>query len=136
MVLPLLLFSLPTFPLLLLQPLSSPSSTHINTNTVIDSILARVIDLLPSSSKYTIIYTTTPSNATPQRHGHGAVEPDDYEMEAVLHGHGHGHGELKRDLKGGRKQKRQEGEGGKGNETLPEGPLFERYQFLSPGTSC
>ena len=38
------------------------------------------------------------------------------------------HMELKRDLANTKRAS-------EGNITLPEGPLFERYQFLSPGTS-
>ena len=38
------------------------------------------------------------------------------------------HMELKRDVPNTKRAS-------EGNITLPEGPLFERYQFLSPGTS-
>ena len=38
------------------------------------------------------------------------------------------HMELKRDLSNNKRAS-------DGNITLPDGPLFERYQYLSPGTS-
>ena len=54
-------------------------------------------------------------------------------MESLFHSHTHTqHMDLKRDMSG--MHKRQES-GGSGNVTLVDGPLFERYQFLSPGSS-
>ena len=85
-----------------------------------DAFLASVIDLL-SSNKYTVIYTTSPTTAI---HHTDVPEPESYEMDSSFQAPVHM--ELKRDHS---YQKRASNE----NVTLPDGPLFERYQYLSPG---
>ncbi|KAK3167829.1 hypothetical protein OEA41_004275 [Lepraria neglecta] len=85
-----------------------------------DAFLASVLDLL-SSNKYTVIYTTTPPTTI---HQSARTEPEAYEMDALFQAPVHM--ELKRDIS---HQKR----ASDGNISLPIGPLFERYQYLSPG---
>ena len=96
-----------------------PPQAHL---TVSDAFLASVLDVLPSN-KYTVIYTTSPTSATPvpQR-----SESQTYEMDSIFQASLHT--ELRRDLS-------QHKRASAGNITLPDGPLFERYQFLSPGAS-
>lgn len=86
-----------------------------------DAFLASVLDLL-SSTKFTVIYTTTPPNADYQP---AFVEPESYEMDAQSQMPVHM--DLKRDFSNNKRAS-------DGNITLPDGPLFERYQYLSPGT--
>lgn len=79
-----------------------------------------MLDVLPSD-KYTVIYTTSPSNAvTTSNHVDSETHDLDSMFQATLHT------DLKRDLSS---HKRDEQE----NITLPEGPLFERYQYFTPG---
>lgn len=85
-----------------------------------DAFLASFLDLI-SSNKFTVVYTTTPSNAAYQP---ASTESESYEMDAQFQAPVHM--ELKRDLSNTKRAS-------EGNITLPEGPLFERYQFLSPG---
>ena len=87
-----------------------------------DAFLASVLDLI-SSSKFTVIYTTTPPNAA---HQPISAEVESYEMDAQFQAPVHM--ELKRDFSNHKRAS-------DGNITLPDGPLFERYQFLSPGMS-
>ena len=78
-----------------------------------------MIDYLPGS-EYTVIYSTTPSVTT---HHPVAAEAETYEMDTNF-----GvplHMELKRDLSNHRRES--------SNITLPNAPLFEKYQFFSPG---
>ncbi|KAG7007092.1 18S rRNA (guanine-N(7))-methyltransferase RID2 [Physcia stellaris] len=84
-----------------------------------DAFLASVIDYLPGS-EYTVIYSTTPSATT---HHPVTTEAETYEMDTNF-----GvplHMELKRDLSNHRRES--------SNITLPNAPLFEKYQFFSPG---
>ena len=85
-----------------------------------DAFLASVLDFLPSK-KYTVIYTTSPTT-TPL--STLAAEPESYEMDPMFQAPVHM--ELKRDLSHHKRASNQ-------NITLPEGSLFERYQYLSPG---
>ncbi|KAF6227418.1 hypothetical protein HO133_008862 [Letharia lupina] len=85
-----------------------------------DAFLASVLDLL-SSNKFTVIYTTTPPNAA---HQPASTESESYEMDAQFQAPVHM--DLKRDFSN-------EKRASDGNITLPDGPLFERYQYLSPG---
>lgn len=85
-----------------------------------DAFLASVLDLL-SSTKFTVIYTTTPPNADYQP---AFVESESYEMDAQFQVPVHM--DLKRDFSDNKRAS-------DGNITLPDGPLFERYQYLSPG---
>ncbi|KAI9785243.1 MAG: hypothetical protein M1816_000491 [Peltula sp. TS41687] len=77
-----------------------------------DSILSSLLDLLPST-KYTVIYTTTPSHHS-SHSSHGAAAA----------------AELKR--RDGATNQSDDNDDGNNN-TLPDGPLFTRYQFLTPG---
>ncbi|KAL8660174.1 MAG: hypothetical protein Q9202_006770 [Teloschistes flavicans] len=103
-----------------------------------DAFLASVLDLLPPNSKYTVVYTTTPSSSSsspPVSQGVGQedhFEKETYEMDASFSGsqqqqQQQQHMELKRDVDGHRFGKREE------NITLPDAPLFERYQYFTPG---
>jgi len=85
-----------------------------------DAFLASIIDTLPSH-KYTVLYTTTPESS----HRKPAIhEANTYEMESPLLDAMHL--DLKRDTDF-------EPSDSSGNQTLVDGPLFEKYQFLSPG---
>lgn len=81
-----------------------------------DVFLSSVLDMLPSEN-FSIIYATTPSSLEIQ----SLVNEHIYHSEnlATLREHT----DLKRDVSG-----RQEGV----NTTLPDGPLFEKYQFFTP----
>ena len=83
-----------------------------------------MLDLLPTNIKYTVIYITSPPATG---HPSEPIEPEDYEMDSLFQATGHL--ELKRDMS---HQKRASDV----NVTLPDGPLFERYQYLTPGASC
>ena len=85
-----------------------------------DAFLASVLDLLPST-KYTVIYTTTPLS----NEHHSLVEESQvYEMDSTFAAPLHM--DLKRDFS-------VRASNSSGNDTLIDGPLFERYQFLTPG---
>ncbi|MCJ1278889.1 hypothetical protein MMC21_006710 [Puttea exsequens] len=86
-----------------------------------DIFLASMLDLL-SSKRYTVIYTTSPPDTSTQH-----TEPADsqpYEMDSLFQAHLHT--DLKRDLSHHKRA-------ADSNVTLPDGPLFERYQFFNPG---
>ncbi|CAF9908560.1 MAG: hypothetical protein ALECFALPRED_004675 [Alectoria fallacina] len=85
-----------------------------------DAFLASVLDLL-SPNILTVIYTTTPPNAA---HQPASAESESYEMDAQFQAPVHM--DLKRDFSNHNRVS-------DGNITLPDGPLFERYQYLSPG---
>lgn len=85
-----------------------------------DAFLASVIDLL-SSNKFTVVYTTTPLDAA---HQISSAEAESYEMDAQFQAPVHM--ELKRDFSNHKRAS-------DSNITLPDGPLFERYQYLTPG---
>jgi len=90
--------------------------------TLSDAFLASMLDII-ASKKYTVVYTTSPPSAA---HHTDSADSESYEMDSQFQAHLHT--ELKRDLS---HQKR----ASDGNITLPDGPLFERYQFFTPGTS-
>ena len=86
-----------------------------------DRMLGEVLKLTKS---YTVLYTTTPEFA-----GHyvSGSEATRYDMASPLHMQQEAlHVDLKRDLRISNSSRNK-------NETLPEGPLFERYQFFTPG---
>ncbi|KAG9785675.1 hypothetical protein KCU88_g2396, partial [Aureobasidium melanogenum] len=104
---------------------SVTKAKELNAN---DAFLASVLDLLPNQN-YTVLYYTTSSSqddgSAVQVHEH--EETKEYEMmdsewspieESILHL------DLKRDLGVHQKQN---------NQTLVDGPLFDRYQFFTPG---
>jgi hypothetical protein len=85
--------------------------------TEADIFLASLLDMLPSSN-YTVLYTTT----TVSVFAEPATEYSmDSEIQDALHM------DLKRDLSAGIERRAN-------NVTLIDGPLFHRYQFLTPGT--
>ena len=86
-----------------------------------DQYLASLLDLLPSSN-YTVLYTTStiPSKSTSPSGKETEYTMDATELEKTLHM------DLKRNLNTHKFAKR-------ANITLPEGGLFERYQFFTPG---
>ena len=86
----------------------------------IDLFLANVLDAIPSSSKLTVLYTTTPPMAAEAEH---LEKPSTYEMDDSMSPM---HMDLKRDVSF---EARQDA----GNITLVDGPLFERYQYFTPG---
>ncbi|KAL9117068.1 MAG: hypothetical protein Q9187_006396 [Circinaria calcarea] len=99
---------------------SHPFPHHSKTNLIPGPFLASILDVL-SSPNFTVIYTTTPL-LTP--HQALMAESKFYEMDqpSMLSAHM----EMKRDLSAfGNSTNR--------NSTLPPGPLFERYQFFTPG---
>ncbi|KAI9875445.1 MAG: hypothetical protein M1830_008470 [Pleopsidium flavum] len=85
-----------------------------------DAFLASIIDLLPSP-KYTVIYTTTPvsANQRPLVSESRVYEMDDTFASSV-------HMDLKRDFSIHDRVSSD-------NTTLSSGPLFEKYQFFTPG---
>ena len=85
-----------------------------------DAFLASVLDVL-SSNKFTVIYTTTPPHSPYQP---TSAETESYEMDAQFQAPVHM--ELKRDFSVHKRAS-------DANITLPDGPLFERYQYFTPG---
>ena len=88
-----------------------------------DAFLSSMLDLLSQNIRYTVIYTTSPPVTG---HPSEPAEPEEYEMDSLFQAPVHP--ELKRDMS---HQKRASDM----NITLPNGPLFERYQYLTPGGS-
>ena len=81
-------------------------------------------ELLKMTSNYTVLYTTSVEPVVQQPED---IESKQYEMETPLDlQHEAMHVELKRNLGESSLQRR-------ANDTLPNGPLFERYQFFTPG---
>ncbi|KAK4694960.1 hypothetical protein P7C71_g2705, partial [Lecanoromycetidae sp. Uapishka_2] len=87
-----------------------------------DAFLASMLDMI-ASKKYTVVYTTSPASAA---HHTEPADSEAYEMDSQFQAHLHT--DLKRDLS---HQKR----AFDGNITLVDGPLFERYQYLTPGVT-
>ena len=81
--------------------------------------LASVLDVMPSTN-YTVLYTTSTRASTTKSLGEAEEYVMESEMEELLHT------DLKRDLSTHQMQKRE-------NITLPDGGLFEKYQFFTPG---
>lgn len=88
-----------------------------------DAFLATLIDLLPKQN-YTVLYTTNrAADGTFVGQGKDAVEYDmDSQIQESMHM------DLKRDL-----GVYAPGNGTGNNQTLIDGPLFDRYQFFTPG---
>ena len=91
------------------------TSNRLHDLSVNDAFLESILDMLPSSN-YTVLYATT---------AHGAPEPSaehlmDAEVQNPLHM------EMKRDLSSGLVRRAS-------NQTIVDGPLFEKYQFFTPG---
>jgi hypothetical protein len=85
-----------------------------------DIFFASILDRLPSQN-YTVLYTTTPPA---KAHDQPISEASKYEMEMPLEEVLHL--DLKRDVDFRPRQP-------SSNQTIVDGPLFEKYQFLSPG---
>lgn len=85
-----------------------------------DSYLNSLLNLIPSS-KYTVIYTTTPTSTD---HDSRATEPENYHIDTTFQSPIHM--ELKRDFASHKRAP---------NSTAPVSspPLFEKYQFFGPG---
>ncbi|KAL8836328.1 MAG: hypothetical protein Q9176_006389 [Flavoplaca citrina] len=88
-----------------------------------DVFLSSILDLLPTS-KYTVIYTTSPYAAHKSVHHE---EPEMYEMDSSFSS-SQSHMGIKRDF--GAHSKRADDNA---NVTLPNAPLFEKYQYFTPG---
>lgn len=82
-----------------------------------DAFVASILDTLPYQN-YTVLYTTTSG-----LHPKPLDEATKYEMEPLFEAM---HIDLKRDMDFRPSDSN-------GNATYVDGPLFERYQFLSPG---
>ncbi|KAL9578696.1 MAG: hypothetical protein Q9212_005552 [Teloschistes hypoglaucus] len=115
-----------------LPPSSSPNNRKARVSKLKDNdaFLASILDLLPPTSKYTVVYTTTPSSSPcslspAQSAAEDHLEQETYEMDASFSSSQQQHMELKRDMDGHRMGKRE-------NITLPDAPLFERYQYFTP----
>lgn len=89
-----------------------------------DAFLASVLDVL-SSNKFTVIYTTTPPHSAHQPTS-AETETESYEMDTQFQAPVHM--DLKRDFSVHKRAS-------DANITLPDGPLFERYQYFTPGIS-
>ncbi len=98
----------------------SDEASSFTTST--DALLSSFLDMLPST-KNTVIYTTSPVTL---QHHHLVDETELYEMDPTFASPAHM--ELKRDFSVNKRNTFD------GNITLPDGPLFERYQFFGPGT--
>lgn len=98
--------------------LSASSVELILANGFPDRSLASVLEML-SNRNYTVLYTTTPNANTDDP----PANPRQYEMysdDQPLHS------DLKRDVQPGVPRTQS-------NQTMVDGPLFEKYQFFSPG---
>lgn len=97
---------------------SPTSGNRLHDLSVNDAFLASILDMLPSSN-YTVLYTTST---------HGSSEPSaDYLMDSEVQDPLHM--EMKRDLGSGLRRRAS-------NQTIIDGPLFDKYQFFTPGEYC
>lgn len=109
-------------PRLLKVTLAAPSSKSVGADlSSNDAFFASILDILPTQN-YTVLYTTTRARDG----GFGATQVDqaEYEMESSVQEAMHV--DLKRDLSGRAATQ-------VGNQTLIDGPLFDKYQFFTPG---
>ena len=90
----------------------------------LDAELSTLLDVLPARN-VTVLYTTTPptsgSNGQDGENEHFAFEMNEEFQESL-------HTDLRRDVQSHESRKVE-------NQTLVDGPLFEKYQFFSPGSS-
>lgn len=91
-----------------------------------DTYLSSMIETYFNDADYTLIYATTSVHA--QENSSPASESQEYQAELPLADVMHS-GELRRSL-----AKRKDGL--TSNQTVVDGPLFDKYQFLSPGMYC
>ncbi|KAL8713560.1 MAG: hypothetical protein Q9220_002422 [cf. Caloplaca sp. 1 TL-2023] len=94
-----------------------------------DDYLASVLDLIPSTAKYTVIYISVSSSPSTSFTAM-EVEEATYEMDSSFSSQHHM--EVHRDLT--THDKRDVDDTMKQNVTLPNAPLFEKYQYFTPGT--
>ncbi|KAL8811297.1 MAG: hypothetical protein Q9200_001908 [Gallowayella weberi] len=104
-------------------PSGKPRASKLQEN---DIFLSSILDLLPTS-KYTVIYTTTPSPAIHKDAEN--VQPEIYEMDPSFSTPGQEHMGMKRDFVARDDEDKQD----TGNVTLVDAGLFERYQYFTPG---
>jgi hypothetical protein len=97
-----------------------PAPTTPEDLTENDAFFASVMDIIPSQT-YTVLYVTSPGKMSRRVR---IADTGLYEMVSQVQETLHI--DLRRDLSSGL-QKRAN------NETLVDGPLFDRYQFLTPG---
>ena len=97
-----------------------PAPTKTDDLTDNDAFFASVMDIVPSQT-YTVLYVTSPEQMSRRVR---VAETGSYEMESQIQDSMHV--DLRRDLSSGM-QKRAD------NETLVDGALFDKYQFLTPG---
>jgi len=111
-----------TLPRLLTVYLPAPSTEQrakdLSQN---DAFFASILDMLPSRN-FTVLYTTSPGRSS--RRISVPTEEKEYEMESEIQEAMHI--DLKRDLSTYTLGKRD-------NQTIVDGPLFEKYQFFTPG---
>ncbi|KIW42390.1 uncharacterized protein PV06_05949 [Exophiala oligosperma] len=107
-------------PRLLKITLPKPSSQRQSDLAQNDAFFASVLDMLPIQN-YTVLYTTARSGLVEE------VEPKEYDMESQIQESLHI--DLKRDLG----LDARAGSGTKSNQTMIDGPLFDKYQFFTPG---
>ncbi|KAK5195868.1 hypothetical protein LTR92_004809 [Exophiala xenobiotica] len=113
--------TIPSSPRLLQVALPAPSTSRKQDLSSNDAFFASVLDLLPTQN-YTVLYMTTwavDNGVTAQQ-----AEPTDYDMKSQIQESMHI--DLKRDL-GLRAENKTE------NQTMIDGPLFDKYQFFTPG---
>jgi hypothetical protein len=91
-----------------------PAPTTAQDLTDNDAFFASVMDVVPSQT-YTVLYRRVQVAET------GVYEMESQVQEAM-------HIDLRRDLSGGMRKRAN-------NETLVDGPLFDKYQFFTPGRS-
>lgn len=101
----------------------SPEERHVIL-LLHDTYASSIIDTYFKNEDYTLVYITTSVHA--QKNSVPASETQEYEAELPIADMMHS-GELRRSL-----AKRKEGL--TTNQTVVDGPLFDKYQFLSPGT--
>lgn len=97
-----------------------PAPTTTENLTENDAFFASVMDVVPSQT-YTVLYVTSPGKMSRRVQ---VAETGVYEMESQMQEAMHI--DLRRDLSSGMRKR-------DNNETLVDGPLFDRYQFLTPG---
>lgn len=91
-----------------------------------DATLKAYLDLLPSRD-FTVLFTTTPPGVRCESSENESEEKLSFEMDREFQEPLHTN--LKRDVAIHQPRK-------VGNQTIVEGPLFEKYQFFSPGMAC
>jgi hypothetical protein len=109
----------------LLMKITFPTPSGADSLAQNEIYLASLIDHLPKHN-YTVLYTT--SRASDVMFRAQNVESVIYDMDSQIQENLHL--DLKRDLGA-----RIENTKAKDNQTMIDGPLFDKYQFLSPGES-